>query len=266
VAVDCDNDGDVDIWAANRTGPVNILRNNGSGSFSLVTPSTIGITQRGEDGISFVDVNNDGWLDVLLNQHLFLGSAGGQFTFSRTFESTANHYMGGFADLDNDGDFDLVFPGRNYIFLNNGAGTFTQSPAFTLGAVADPRSVAFADAEQDGDLDFFYAQKATYNRLVRNDLSGTNRWIKVQLARLSGQAGAFGSRITVYRAGGLNDAAQRITWWEPTSAHGYLAQGDPVVHLGVGSRYQVDLRVDFPGGVTRTLTGVSTNALIQVQE
>jgi hypothetical protein len=69
--------------------------------------------------------------------------------------------MGGFADLDNDGDFDLVFPGRNYVYLNDGTGTFTQGATFTLGSVADPRSVAFADVDQDGDLDFFYAQKDT---------------------------------------------------------------------------------------------------------
>jgi hypothetical protein len=174
--------------------------------------------------------------------------------------------MGGFADLDNDGDFDLAFPGRNYVYLNDGSGSFTQGPTFTLGTVADPRSVAFADVDQDGDLDFFYAQKDTYNQLVRNDLSGSNRWVKLKLTRGSGQAGAFGARISAFRAGGLNDPAQRITWWETAGAHGYLAQDDPIVHLGVGSRYQVDLRIDFAGGVTKTLRGVPTNTLFEVLE
>jgi hypothetical protein len=36
--------------------------------------------------------------------------------------------------------------------------------------------------------------------------------------------------------------------------------------LGVGNRYQIDLRIDFPGGVTKTLRGVPTNTLFEVLE
>ena len=49
----------------------------------------------------------------MLSQHLFLGTGGGQFTLRSSFETATRHYMGGFADLDNDGDWDLVFPGRD---------------------------------------------------------------------------------------------------------------------------------------------------------
>jgi len=88
----------------------------------------------------------------------------------------------------------------------------------------------------------------------------------VQLSRRSGQAGAFGARITVFRSGGLNDPAQRITWWETAGAYGYLGQDDPVVHLGVGSRYQVDLRIDFPGGASKTWRDVPTNTRVEAVE
>ena len=53
---------------------------------------------------------------------------------------------------------------RNCTRIIDGTGAFTQSGTFAIGPVDDPRAVAFADIDQDGDLDFFYAQKRTFNR------------------------------------------------------------------------------------------------------
>ena len=266
IAVDYDNDGDIDIIAGNRTGPLNVLQNDGSGVFTLIDPLSIGITLSAGNGITAADVNNDGLLDLLLDQHLFLGTGAGQFSFERSFETGTIHYMGGFADLDNDGDFDLVFPGRNYVYLNDGSGVFTQSTTFPLGTVNDPRSVAFADIDNDGDLDFAYAQKRHFNLLVRNNLTSTNSWLKIALLRASGQAGAFGARVFVFEPGGMNDPAQRITWSEATGATGYLAQDNPELHFGVGERTTVDVRVDFHNGPSVELAGLPTNGLHLIEE
>jgi hypothetical protein len=184
----------------------------------------------------------------------------------RTFETATNHYMGGFADLDNDGDFDLAFPGRNYVYLNDGSGNFSPSTAFPLGTVNDPRCVAFADIDNDGDLDLAYAQKRQFNLLVRNDLYSTNRWIRVSLRRASGQAGAFGTRVSVYEPGGLGNSTRRIAWTEAGGAYGYLAQDDPELHLGVGRFGSVDMRVTFPGGTTVDLPDVPTNTVHVISE
>jgi len=266
VAVDFDNDGDLDVFAGNRTGDMNILRNNGSGSFSLVNPADLDLTISAGDGVSVADVNNDGWLDLMLDQHLFTGTGGGQFRFARSFEVSTNHYMGGFADLDNDGDFDLSFPGRNYVYLNDGTGIYSPSAIFAIGAIDDPRSVAFADVDNDGDLDLAYAQKRQFSILVRNDLQSLNRWIKVDLRRQTGQVGAFGSRIIVFEPRGLGDDGRRITWQEVAGPHGYMAQDDPEVHLGVGRFGSVDIRVIFPNGATVDISDAPTNTVHVVQE
>jgi hypothetical protein len=265
-AVDYDNDGDLDIFAGNRTGPVNILQNDGNGVFTQITPTTIGIDQESRDGVSFADLNNDGWLDLMLNKHLFIATGNGQFTYSRTFESATNHYMGGFADLDNDGDWDLAFPGNNYVYLNDGNANFSTSNTFSLGTINDPRCVSFADVDKDGDVDFFYAQKREFNRLVRNDLSSSNRWVKILLQRASGQLGAPGARVTIFEAGGLGENSRRIVWAEANAQQGYLAQDDPELHLGVGASFVVDVLVEFHGGTTVTVTDVVTNASYLVQE
>ena len=266
IALDYDNDGDIDVIAGNGSGPLNVLRNDGTGVFSPINPETIGLTMRAGNGITAADVNNDGLIDLLLDQHLFVGTGNGEFTFATSFETSTSQYMGGFADLDNDGDFDLVFPGRNYSYLNNGSGSFTASQAFSIGAVSDPRSVSFADIDQDGDLDFYYSQKAVSDLLIRNDTQGAGNWAKVSLVRSTGQVGAYGARVTIYEAGGLGDAERRIAWREATSATGYLAQDDPVLHFGLGAETSFDIRVEFQGGAVTGLSDIPANIELSISE
>jgi hypothetical protein len=123
IDTDYDGDGDIDVIAANRTGDVNILQNDGHGNFTIVDPASLGITDRAEDGISTGDVDNDGDLDMLLAGdgygRLYLNNGNGSFAFQQAFNGT-DGYMGGFADLDNDGDLDLVFAGDDQVYLNDG--------------------------------------------------------------------------------------------------------------------------------------------------
>jgi hypothetical protein len=265
-SVDFDNDGDVDVFAANRTGAVAVLRNEGGGTFTSLDAAQLGFAPEGRDGLSFADVNNDGFLDSLLSQTLYVHTGTVGYVRRLNFDSSTYHYMGGFADLDNDGDFDLVFPGANRVHVNDGTGAFTTSATFAIGTIADPRSVSFADIDQDGDLDFFYAQKHASNRLILNRLTSTNRWLKIDLRGMGGQHAPYGARVYVYEAGGVGDAARRITWWELRSQDGYLAQTDPVMHLGVGPRDRVDVRAVFLGGVIVDVLDVSTNARLQIRQ
>jgi len=63
---DFDGDGDIDVLGANRTGPVNILRNDGRGNITLTDPASIGLDHAAEDGVTSANVDNDGDLDLLL--------------------------------------------------------------------------------------------------------------------------------------------------------------------------------------------------------
>ena len=78
------------------------------------------------------------------------------------------------ADLDGDGDLDLVLLGRADglvgVFENNGVGTFTNRSA-TTGIPSTPSGcgVCAFDYDRDGDLDLFIAQKNLASRLLRNN-------------------------------------------------------------------------------------------------
>ncbi len=261
---DFDGDGDIDIIAANRTGAVNILQNDGSGNFQLLSAAFLGINHTAPDAITLADVNNDGHLDLLLQKNLYFNAGDNTYIFQRTF--TAPGYMGGFEDLDNDGDWDLVFAGDNKVYYNNGSGSFQASPTFATGMINDPRSVAFADIDGDGDVDFFYSQKRTYSRLIRNDYQGGNRWIKIRLIRSNGQVGTFGAKVYIYTAGQVGVAGSLIAWREARSQEGYLGQNDPVLHFGAGPYDQVDVRVVFPGGATVEGSYIHSGQTITIHE
>ncbi|MDZ7266873.1 MAG: FG-GAP-like repeat-containing protein [candidate division KSB1 bacterium] len=261
LATDFDGDGDLDVFAANRTGPLNVLRNDGQGRFAAVDPAALGLSHRAGDGITSADVDNDGKLDLLLasddSGHLYLNNGNATFRWQQSFSST-DGYMGGFADLDNDGDLDLVFAGDDVCYLNDGRGTFVAGPAIPVAGINDPRALGFADIDGDGDLDFAVGCKRSRNWLVRNDYNNGN-WLKVRLISPQGVAGAFGATVSLSAGGGVFRALR-----EANGTAGYLGQDDPILHFGLGRQDSVDLTVRFLDGTIVTASGVAANQTIVI--
>lgn len=104
-----------------------------------------------------------------------------------------------------------------------------------VAGISDPRAIAFADINDDGDLDFAIAAKRSSNWLVRNDFNSGN-WLKVKLVSPLGQAGAFGAKTFVYPAGSIG--VTQIGHRESKSNYGYLGQDDPLLHFGLGDARQ----------------------------
>ena len=270
-ATDYDCDGDVDILACNRTGDFNILRNDGSGVFTRVEPGSIGFrhTAGAGDGITAGDVDNDGDPDLLLVsewfREAFLYENLGNGTFSLL--DLLPHqlgFMGGFADLDNDGDLDLVFADRGRCLINDGTGLFGAGPELPLPKLVDPRSVAFADFDLDGDLDMTISDKGTHPWMIRNKLEPIRPWLKVQLFGPNGQAGAFGAKVRIYPAGQYGTGL--LGYREAQGSYGYLAQDDPVLHFGLGGHNQVDVEVEFLNGETFVKRNVDAGQILTVRK
>ena len=277
---DYDHDGDIDIIVPNfgractdnTCGDVGILRNEGNGIFTKVPRTSIGIQHRASSGISTGDLNNDGLTDlVLVDQdrdplrrlgydriaYVYLNVGSGRFFFLGEIRGIPGFTVG-LADLDNDGDLDMTFPGVNNVLLNDGSARFALGPFYPTPAPApgcrsfecttpDPRTVSFADIDDDGDLDSVVTTKFSVFHLIRNNLNGGN-WLKIRLTSPQGQAGAFGSKVRVFRAG----TSQLIAFREAKNVYGYLSQDDPVLHVGLGSATTVDVDVTFLDG-TRVL-------------
>ena len=145
------------------------------------------------------DFDNDGYLDIVVSTmatqgqlRFFRNNRDGTFT-DRTDAAGLRGLYGGLnlvqADYDNDGNVDLlVLRGAwleqhgqhpNSLLRNNGDGTFTDVTFDAgLGAVHYPtQTAAFADYDNDGDLDLYVGNETTEAfqapcQLFRNDGNG----------------------------------------------------------------------------------------------
>ena len=140
--VDYDGDGDNDFFAAVWDGSVKLFNNDGNFVFTDVTISAgFPNSSLKSHGASFGDYDNDGFLDV--------------------FISTLDYFM--------------ILP--NYLYHNNGDGTFTNvsiSAGIGIGSHYSFAS-AFLDFNNDGYQDIYVINDRvnTTNLLYRNNGNGT---------------------------------------------------------------------------------------------
>jgi Tfp pilus assembly protein PilF/peroxiredoxin len=122
----------------------------------------------GHHGVSVADTDGDGLEDIFVCQpagfpkRLFRNRGDG--TFEDITEASGLGFLDDasqaiFADVDNDGDQDLVIVGSSgpALFLNDGKAHFTRSAdAFKIKALqGSPMSIAVADYDRDGFLDVY---------------------------------------------------------------------------------------------------------------
>lgn len=148
-----------------------IYQNLGGGRFSLVAE-----LRPGEDFnafvVSFVDFNNDGWLDLFMTGYggkrvLYLNEAGylgGLFDLPSTAAPVT--IAAGFADLDRDGDLDMVLGNwaygvernfrthraNNELWFNEG-GLIRAEPLFDSEPAGQTLSVLLTDLNGDREID-----------------------------------------------------------------------------------------------------------------
>ena len=188
--VDFDNDGDLDLYAADRAGRNGFYRNDGGG-FAPLGPESGALDGRRTVGACWFDFDQDGDLDVFLanqagDSDALLRNDGGVFVdvapalgMDQTQRPESEGGVGcAVGDYDNDGDFDLYVAtyGANLLYRNDGGGKFAEV-AEAMGVTEPARAVgaAWGDVDNDGDLDLAVtgyrgsgAERRTDVKLYRN--------------------------------------------------------------------------------------------------
>jgi hypothetical protein len=295
-AADFDNDGWPDIYVACDSTPSLFFVNNRDGTFSEqgldrgVSLSEDGMEQAGM-GVGAGDFRLDGNLHLVKTHFrddtsvVYVNDGTGNFRDDtiRSGLGVETRYVGwgiGVADLDNDGKPDILWvTGGVYpevarklpqiehktprvVFRNLGNGRFEEligeaGPGIEAAHAA--RGCAFGDFDNDGDVDVLIVNQNEPPSLLRNDVSGGHRWIKVKLTGVRANRSAIGARVTVRYGGSVQ--AQEVL-----SQSSYLSVNDSRLHFGLGRVATVDIEIRWPGGSLEKLAGVETDQLIHVTE
>ena len=95
--------------------------------------------------------------------------------------------------------------------------------------------------------------------LLRNDVTGANRWIKVKLEGVVSNRSAIGARVLVHAAG-------KITAQALASQSSFYSANDPRLHFGLGSNRVADVEVFWPNGRHDAFKGLASNQLVTLKE
>ena len=250
---DYNRDGLLDIVKTNFAGDTDSLYMNlGDGSFDDRTyQAGLGMNTRLLGwGVSFIDIDNDGWLDILVaNGHVYPEVDGTQV--------------------------DAAYAERKYLYRNLRNGQFEDvSMGGGSGITADAKARGFAvgDYDNDGDLDVVVNCVNAAPQLLRCDSTHKRNWIKIRVVGTKSNKTGIGARIKVVaQTGTLLLSAQPgspLTQIEEVkSCNGYYSASDLRIHFGLGDAKKADLvEIRWPSGTVDTLKDLDVNRLYVVEE
>ncbi|WP_234734694.1 VCBS repeat-containing protein [Tellurirhabdus bombi] len=214
----------------------------------------------------FADYDNDGWKDLFVTNGFLRDYTNMDFI----------KYMGDFLQNRQVMRQDLLemvykIPSSdvsNYVFKNNGGqsggnAVFSNvSKSWGVAQAANSNGAAYADLDNDGDLDLIVnnINKPAFIYQNEADKALKNDYLKVKLEGLGQNTQGVGAKVTLYSKG-------KPQYLEQMPTRGYQSSVSPILHFGLGKKVTIDsLRVVWPSGKQQVLRGVKANQLLIVQE
>jgi hypothetical protein len=294
--IDFNDDGRLDVFAANDTVPNRLYQNKGDGTFSDVAVAAgvafndAGVARAGM-GVDAADYDGSGRQSLVIGNFanemmaLYTNEGNGLFIDAAPGSSVGRESLPRltfaclFFDFDLDGlpdifaanghvadDIAKVQPTMSHaqpphLFRNVGGRKFEVfstrvGTEFTRPVVG--RGAAHGDYDNDGDLDLLLTSNNGPARLLRNG-GGRNRMIRVMLTGTSANRDAIGARVRVIRERGASP------WQMVKTGSSYLSQSEMPLTFGIGTDAKINgIEISWPGGRPERLAGVAAGSALTI--
>lgn len=296
---DFNNDGKLDLYVANDSGPNFLYQGDGKGRF-VDAGFTSGVVysddgrEQANMGVAVGDYMHTGRMSIAVshfdNEYAALYRNDGDMTFKEVSgptgvaKATSGYVQWGdaFVDFSNSGWKDLfIVSGHVYpqvdslpggaisyrepmvLLKNMRDGTFTDISKQVGLAIQFPRvsrGLAVGDLFNDGTLEAVVENLVGQPVILRPQGGPANHWISFQLEGVQCNKLALNARIRA-------TAGDLVQTDEVLSGGSYLSQNDLRVHFGLGSHQRVDkAEVFWPDGKVETLTNLAAERFYIIRE
>lgn len=301
---DYDNDRFPDLFVSNLNQPNRLYHNNGDGTFSDVAHAASVQLPLRSFPTWFWDYDNDGNLDLFVGAYdgsvqdvaqyylygianrgqikVYRGNGKGKFFDASSFlglDEPAAPMGANFGDIDNDGFLDFYlgtgFPlyselMPNKFYRNQHGRRFVDvSVSAGLSSLQKGHAIAFADFDDDGDLDIFHQMGGAYpgdkyvNALYENPGFG-NHWLRLKLVGRESNRSAIGTRIRIE----LDMADERAVVHRRVCSGGSFGASPLMQQIGLGPAERiVALEIYWPASdTTQRFESVAMDTAFIVEE
>lgn len=295
--LDYNQDGLPDIFEANDTQPNKLYQNNGDGTFievgmlAAVAYNESGVAT-GAMGVDSADYDRIGRESLIIgnfsNEMLNLYHNEGGFFIDDAPIAQIGHtslltltFGCFFFDFDLDG-YDDIFTTNGHVetdinrvqsevtyaqpphlFRNLSGGKFADvmdQVGNDLGKPVVGRGAAYADIDNDGDLDILVTTSNGPAHLFRNDGGNRNNWLKIKLSGKKSNQNGIGARIRVTSTTGTQTKTVK-------SGSSYCSQSELTTIFGLKNDTIVEeIKVSWLSGSVNTLRNSKVNQLILITE